>query len=151
MVRALVTVRLGRGADAEDAVQDVFLTAFSRLDGLTQPERFAGWISRIAVNRAFETLRRNSRKGMAPLTALGVEPSAAETPDRLERDEELDRMRAHLEELDEKTQMVLVLRFRQGLAVKDIAEQLGEKPPAVSMRITRGLRQLRARMEGTGS
>ena len=32
---------------------------------------------------------------------------------------------------------------------EEIAQQLGEQPPAVSMRITRGLRKLRARMEGT--
>jgi DNA-directed RNA polymerase specialized sigma24 family protein len=34
--------------------------------------------------------------------------------------------------------------------VKDIAASLGEQPPAVAMRISRGLRKLRALMEGEG-
>lgn len=147
VVRALVTSRLGRGADADDAVQDVFVAAYRRLGDLTEPERFAGWISRIAVNKAVETLRRNARRGMAPLDAVPEEPVAAVGGDRLELDEELTRMHAHLADLDERTQTVLVLRFRKGMAVKEIAAQIGENPPAVSMRITRALRKLRARME----
>jgi RNA polymerase sigma factor (sigma-70 family) len=123
------------------------VAVYRRLGDVTEPERFAGWISRIAVNKAVESLRRRARRGMSALDAVPEDPVAAPTEDRLERSEELTRMHAHVAELDERTQIVLVLRFREGLAVKDIAEQVGENPPAVSMRITRGLRKLRARME----
>src|SRR5262249_52770314 len=45
VVRSLTAARLGRGADAEDAAQDAFLRAFERLPRLSDPERFAGWLS----------------------------------------------------------------------------------------------------------
>jgi len=150
VVRALVRARLGPGADAEDAVQDVFLRAFRRLDTLDEPERFAGWISRIAVNKAVETIRTAKRRRMESLAVHPVDPPGPPEPDRLETEDELERMRRHVGDLDEKTQTVLALRFRAGMAVKDIAEQLGDKPPAVAMRISRALRRLRDSMGREG-
>lgn len=152
VVRALVRARLRRPDEAEDAAQDVFLLAWRRLPSLAEPERFAGWISTIAVNRALEVLRRADRRRTASLEAAEVDPpdprapTAGEAP--LEREEESARMLRFLGQLDERTQTVLILRFREGRQVKDIAASLGENPPAVAMRISRGLRRLRALMEG---
>lgn len=42
---------------AEDLLQDVFLTVFTRLDGLRQPDRLAGWIGQIARNRVIDYYR----------------------------------------------------------------------------------------------
>lgn len=149
VVRALVTARLGRGSDAEDAAQDVFLAAFRRLPKLEDPERFAGWIAKIAVNRALEELRRKKNRGVRSLDAMEGEPSGPESgPHPAETEEETRKMLRHIATLDERTQLVLMLRFREGLAVKDIAAQLGENPPATAMRISRALRRLREQMGG---
>lgn len=152
VVRSLTAARLGRGADAEDAAQDTFLRAFERLPRLEDPERFAGWLSTIAVNSALEKLRRGGRRKATSLTALTTEPPAA--PVRagadMERSEDAALLGRFVETLDEKTQTVLALRFREEMAVKDIAERLGDQPPAVAMRISRALRRLRALMEEEG-
>jgi RNA polymerase sigma-70 factor (ECF subfamily) len=155
VVRALVRARLRGRADADDVAQDVFLTAWRRLGSLDEPDRFAGWISSIAVNRALEVLRRDDRRRTASLEAAEVDPPDLRADDpsesRLEREEERERMMACLAELDERSQTVIVLRFREGWAVKDIAARLGENPPAVAMRISRAIRKLRARLEpGSG-
>ncbi|MCG3133077.1 MAG: ECF RNA polymerase sigma factor SigW [Planctomycetes bacterium] len=166
VVRALVTARLGRSPEAEDAAQDVFLAAFERLPSLADPERFAGWLSTIATHRALEELRRRKRRAggpLAPATGRGgdggsddsadrtieelADPGAAAPGAAMERAEETRTMLGHLAELDERTRIVLLLRFREGQAVKDIAAALGEQPPAVAMRISRALRKLRERME----
>lgn len=143
VVRALAAARVGWGSIADDVVQDVFLLALRRLDTVSEPERFAGWISRIAINRAREVLRREAPRRAASLDRIPVEPTAAVEPDRIETEDEVSRMLTAIGTLDERTQLVLTLRFRQGLAVKDVAERIGDKPPAVSMRITRALRRLR--------
>jgi RNA polymerase sigma-70 factor (ECF subfamily) len=137
VVRSLTAARLGRGADAEDAAQDTFLRAFRQLPRLDDPERFAGWLSTIAVNSALEKLRRGARRKASSLTAL--------VP--IERAEDAARLAALVATLDEKTQIVLGLRFREEMAVKDIAAQMGDQPPAVAMRISRALRRLRDLME----
>ena len=154
VVRALVRARLrtpSRRDEADDVAQDVFLTAWRRLDTLGEPDRFAGWISTIAANRALEVLRRADRRRTSSLEAAEADPpdarAAGAAAESLEREEERDRMLRSLGELDERTQTVLLLRFREGRAVTDIAASLGENPPAVAMRISRGLRKLRALLE----
>lgn len=151
VVRALVRARLRGRADADDVSQDVFLTAWRRLSSLDAPDRFAGWISTIAVNRSLEVLRRDGRRRTSSLEAAEADPPDARAQDpadtSLERDEERSRMLRCLEDLDERTQTVLVLRFREGWAVKDIAAHMGENAPATAMRISRALRKLRVKLE----
>jgi RNA polymerase sigma-70 factor (ECF subfamily) len=149
VVRSLTAARLGRGADAEDAAQDAFLSAFQRLHKLDDPERFAGWLSTIAVNSALMKLRRTGRRKASSIDALDSSPPAPDEPvsSRLERGEEARRLLLLVGSLDEKTQTVLALRFREEMAVKDIAARLGDQPPAVAMRISRALRKLRELME----
>lgn len=159
VVRALVRARLRRRDEAEDVAQDVFLLAWQRLPSLAEPERFAGWVSTIAVNRALETIRRDERRRTTSLEAAEVDPPDARAGDPsrggsgggLEREEERERMLRCLGRLDERTQAVLLLRFREERAVKDIATSLGENAPAVAMRISRGLRKLRSLLEGEGA
>lgn len=153
VVRALVRARLRTREEVDDAAQDVFLLAWRRLPSLAEPDRFAGWISTIAVHRALEVVRRGGRRRAQSLEAVEAEPPDPRAADpSAGRDQELaeerERMLVCLGRLDERTQTVLVLRFREGRAVKDIAAALGENPPAVAMRISRGLRRLRALMEG---
>ena len=45
-------------ADVEDLVQDVFLSAWNRLDALREPAAFGGWLAMIARNRATDFHRR---------------------------------------------------------------------------------------------
>src|SRR5262245_29732266 len=111
VVRALTAARLGRGADAEDAAQETFLLAFDRLDRLDDPERFAGWLSTIAVNSALMRLRQADRRRAASLAALPSEPADEGAPvsARLEDTEDMERLAALVATLDEKTQAVLAL------------------------------------------
>ncbi len=143
VVRALVAPCVGWGHDAEDAVQDVFLTAYRRLDSLSEPERFAGWLSRIAVNRGREMVRRAKPRRTQPIE-LSPEPVAASTGDPTELADETARVQRVIAQLDETTQAILALRFSEELPVTEVARRLGMKSPAVSMRITRALRTLRA-------
>ncbi len=151
VVRALVAARVGWGADADDGTQDVFLLALRRLSSLTEPERFAGWIARIATNRGLEMLRRAAPRRTASLDAIPVEPAAVAAPDRVETEDEVGRMLAAITTLDETTQLIVALRYRQELPVKEIAVRLGLQPPAVSMRLTRGLRRLREHLTESSS
>jgi len=149
VVRALVAPCLGWGHDADDAVQDVFLTAFRRLDRLSDPERFAGWLSRIAVNRGRGLVRRAKPRRTQPID-LAPEPVAATAGDPVEVADEAARVHRAMRDLDETSQAVLALRFAEELSVTEVAHRLGMQPPAVSMRITRALRALRAGLSPAG-
>src|SRR5262245_63791121 len=57
MVRAILLGRV-RPSDVDDLLQDVFLTAYTRIRELRDPSAFGGWIAAIARNRATDHLRQ---------------------------------------------------------------------------------------------
>lgn len=65
-------------ADAEDLTQDVYITAFAKLSSLSEPEKFAAWIKRIAVNKCNDFL---SKKGAHPEYLIDGEENAEEAVD----------------------------------------------------------------------
>ncbi len=87
MARARAARLCPQPDDADDAVQDAFLQAFTALDRLRDPDRFAGWLGGILANVCRAQRRR------APLTLLGdwpenLHPAAASN---LPSAEDLDR------------------------------------------------------------
>lgn len=49
---------LRRRADAEDVLQDAFVTALTKLSSLQDPAAFGGWLARIVANQARSRMRR---------------------------------------------------------------------------------------------
>src|SRR5438876_10383402 len=58
LVHAIVLGRVPR-RDADDLVQDVFISAYTRLAELRDPAAFGGWLATIARNRATDYLRQS--------------------------------------------------------------------------------------------
>jgi RNA polymerase sigma-70 factor (ECF subfamily) len=149
LVAAVVASRVKERSDVEDLVQEVFLRAWTRLSGLQDPDRFGGWLARIAVNAALDHRRRRRVRPQAASLGDDVpEPAGRDAP--ADHDlivaEEHGRVLVALDALDPKSRRAVLLRFHEGLAVKDIAVLLGDSPPAVAMRLTRALRTLRERL-----
>ena len=69
---------LGNEADARDAAQETFVTAWRQLGKLRDPERFDAWLQRIAVNAARMTHRARRRRGVREIASSQIEPSAAD-------------------------------------------------------------------------
>ena len=67
---------------------------------------------------------------------------------KVEAGAELNQILKHIETLDEKYSQVLLLRFVEDLGPKDIAKIVGESENNISVRINRGLAQLRQTMGG---
>ena len=62
MVHAILLGRVPR-RDVDDLVQDVFLSAYTRIRELRDPAAFGGWLGAIARNRATDHLRRTREFG----------------------------------------------------------------------------------------
>ncbi len=150
LVLSLLAGRVRGRQDVEDLAQEVFLKAFRKLPDLREPERFAGWLSRIAVNATRDFHRRSKvrPKGVA-LDAVELEPEAGGPREDHAAivAEEHGLVLEALHALDERSRLAVLLRYRDGLAVKEIAERMGDSPAAIGMRLTRALRALRKRME----
>src|SRR5687767_9330959 len=63
---------LGDEADARDAAQDTFVTAWRQIRGLRDADRFDAWLQRVAVNAARMAHRARRRRGVREIPASRV-------------------------------------------------------------------------------
>ncbi len=109
---------------AADCVQDVFVTAASRLTQLREPERLRSWLYAIARNEALARIRHRRREqpsDQLPETHSG-EPDLATLAARSEL---ADLISDACGGLSDRDQVVLELSYRQGLDGPELAEALG--------------------------
>lgn len=139
----LATRLLGGGADAEDAVQDAFVSAWRRMPEFRGDAAFGTWMYRIVTNRCLNILRTRR-----PVQDLGSvpEPTAPEHASSPVRAAESTAAVRALSEamrgLTPEQRACWVLRELQGLSYDDIAEIVGSTHQAVRGRVFRARRYL---------
>jgi RNA polymerase sigma-70 factor (ECF subfamily) len=150
---------VGRAEDAEEVVQQTFLSVIEHLKGFRQEARFSTWLTRIATNHALALLRRRNRQRAVPLADDHTGDAEQEvphpqyiaqwreTPEEIASRHETRRLLDEaLEELDEKYRLVFVLRDVEGLSTSETAEALGISPGNVKVRLLRARLMLRERL-----
>lgn len=126
--------------DAEDALQDAFVTAWTRLPDLREPARWPGWFRRIVVSAALDHYRRRRRRAV-PSFIRRLEP-VADASTEIELREALDEQLASLEPVD---QALLTLRYGLDLEMVEVAAALGMPLGTAKSRVHRALGRLRRR------
>jgi len=147
MVVGLALSRIADAAEAEDIAQESFLKAYSQLQNLRQPSRFAGWLSKIALQQCSDSVRRRIRcKSALGCRATGVEEldaKSAETTEPGLTEKQINFIRQTVRRLPEKFQRLIIMRFVTGLSSVQIAEQLGKRPGTVRVWLHRAYKKLR--------
>jgi RNA polymerase sigma-70 factor, ECF subfamily len=129
--------------DAEDLVQDVFMTALRRMNELRTAAAFRGWLAAIARNRAIDYFReRGARRESSELRERMGQGGA--TPEGLVA---LDLIR-HLPEAYRET---MILRLVEGMTGPEIARQTGLAPESVRVNLCRGMKMMRELWGGAGT
>jgi RNA polymerase sigma-70 factor (ECF subfamily) len=127
--------------EVSDLVQDVFLAAFRKLDGLRDASRFGPWVAMIARNRATDFHRRKREtEELCEEVARGGCAAAAEAREALEI----------IRSLPEAYRETLVLRLVEGMTGPEIAERTGLQPASVRVNLHRGMKLLRERLGAKG-
>lgn len=146
-----VTRVVGRTADADDAVQETFLVAFTRLSELREPAAFRGWLSQIAMNEVRGRLRKRKwLKRLAldredddvSLESLAVDDASPEVKAELAR---LDRL---LASFDPEVRMAWMLRYVEGWALDEVATALDCSLATAKRRIKDARDRIDAHLEG---
>lgn len=149
-VYTYVYYRVGSVEDAEDLTSNVFLQAFVHMDRYEyQGVSFSAWLLRIAHNMVANWYRDNSGRQWVDLEDWEEVVSGEEVPgERLEREEEMERVRLAVSCLPPEKQQVLILRFAEGMKHKEIAEVVGKSPGAVKVLVHRSLASVHRLMRG---
>jgi RNA polymerase sigma-70 factor (ECF subfamily) len=146
--------------DAEEAVQDAFLSAIRKIDSFCGESAFGSWLYRIVANAAYQRCRRRRRRGadvsldkllpmfdehgrhVAPVAdwSMTVDDPARQTEVRMV-------LRTAIDELPADYRAIVLLRDVEGLSHHEIAETLGLTAVNAKSRVHRARLFLRKQLE----
>ncbi len=155
-VYALALGLTKNSAEAEEVVQDTFLSAFQHLDGFRGDAKFSTWIFRVASNHALMKLRKKKPEpqggilelepkmetdGTSPFDALSL---WARRPDEALQDREVQNaLEESLDLLPDEDRALLLMRAIDNASHDDLAHLFHTTVPAVKSRLHRIRLQLR--------
>jgi len=148
---------LGNAADAEDAVQEALLSAFSHIDQFRGEAQVSTWLTAIVSNSARMQLRRRTRHIYVSLdepVSEHEEYSMAEqladcrpTPeDECQKSELRTRLRELVTQLSPSLRRTFELRDLQGFSTNEAAQILGVADGTVKAQLARARAKLRRLM-----
>lgn len=147
---------LGSPQDAEDVTQEIFITAFRKLDQFERRSSFYTWLYRIAFNAAIDLQRRKKRAknqfvgsnnvDLTQTADLHAESAASVVIAK----ETATQVQLALSRLDEERRNIIVLRDLQGVDYAEIASMLDIPIGTVRSRLHRARIELREIMNAMG-
>ena len=141
---------LGDDAEAEEAVQEGYLRAFTALEGFTGEASLATWLSRIVINEALGRLRK--RPPTVDIEALAELPGDA-LPEQMRREPSPEQAMARreigraieqaIDALPPNFRSVFMLRAVEQMSIEETAACLGIPGETVKTRLHRANKLLR--------
>jgi RNA polymerase sigma-70 factor (ECF subfamily) len=159
--RMLATARrlLGNEHDANDAVQQAFISVFKSIAGFNGEARLSTWLHRIVVNAALAQMRYRRRRPELPIDDLlprfdeegrwagDVAQQSAWRENLTDGRETREMVRRCIDRLPEACRSVLVLRDIEELSTVEVAQMLAVTPNAAKIRLHRARQALKTLIE----
>ena len=130
-------------AEAEDIIQEAFLSAFRKIDEYQGAASFGSWLRQIVVNRALDVLR--SKKEFVPVEDIHLaDEDAGQEENYLEIiNYRIDRIRKGIERLSDDDRIIISLFLLEGYDHEEIAQVLDISYNASRTRYSRARQRLR--------
>jgi RNA polymerase sigma-70 factor (ECF subfamily) len=154
--------RIARGilrndTEAEDVVQEAYVSAFTHLDGFRGDSSLATWLARITMNEALGRLRRERLAvDLDTFEAQRTEAQIIQFPQTVTSDdpertmaqrEILQLVERATDNLPEIFCIVFITRVIEGMSVEETADLLGLRPETVKTRLHRARRLVREQLD----
>lgn len=141
--------------DAEEVLQDVFVTVYRKLAGFEGKSSFSSWLYRVTVNASFMKLRKRKQEQSVSLEDVlpqVIEGAMARSTTELEGDRHTSRNEVTLiledaiSKLPDDYRPVFILRDVDGLTSREVSKILDLTIPAVKSRLHRSRLMLKKRL-----
>jgi RNA polymerase sigma-70 factor (ECF subfamily) len=142
--------------DAEEVLQDVFVTLYKKVGSFQGKSAFSSWLYRITVNAAFMRIRKNRQEKSTPVdnitSAMELESSEHDKPlfpssESITLNEELKAtLHGAIARLPDEYRNVFILRDVDGLTNRETGKILKLSTPAVKSRLHRARGMLRKKL-----
>ena len=134
--------------DAEEVVQDTFLSAYRGLTQLEDTTKFKSWLAEIARNCARQWLRKQ-RGETVPLNEVneGILQTEGSPDEHLARQEQRELIRRTMETLPQKDREIARAFYLEGVSYDELIRAHGLSYNAIALRLFRIKRQLSKRLQ----
>jgi RNA polymerase sigma-70 factor (ECF subfamily) len=141
--------------DAEEVLQDVFVTVHRKIAGFEGKSSFSSWLYRVTVNAAFMKLRKRRQDQSVPLEDVMQQaqmvpalrsPESAYVDAQSIRNEMLEALENAIRKLPDDYRPVFILRDVDGLTSREVGKILDLTVPAVKSRLHRSRLMLRRKL-----
>lgn len=149
IILAYLCQQVASRQDAEDLLVEVFMAAHNHteLSGRGEEQQLA-WLRRVARNKVIDRYRHAALLTMLPLEHVVEKEDGALTPEqRAVQQENYRRLYHALAQLSPAQQLLIHLRYGNGLRLVAIADMLEKPEGSVRKMLARTLRQLRGLYE----
>jgi RNA polymerase sigma-70 factor (ECF subfamily) len=143
--------------DARDATQEIFIAVYRSLALYdSRRARFFPWIYRVATNRAIDYWRVRRRRAEVSISETSETPYISKPVSRepmrpieqiLEQRERAAEVRRFLEELPQPQRRFFILRYYDGLKLREIAEKEGYKLGTVKSSLHKATKSMRRKLK----
>ncbi len=141
----------GSMEEAADLTQDVFLKVYEKMATFKPGKKFFPWLYTIALNHARNFRRRNSSNDVLSLNGMENSLGSRNTDSSEEvfsQGLDVERVYRTLEKVPLVYREAVILRYRDGRSMKEIAEMMDISQSAAKMRVYRGLEKVRELLFG---
>jgi len=127
--------------EAEDIMQEAFLTAFTKLDTFKGEVTFGAWLKRIVINKSLTQLKKNNRYVEVKMDVIPNYEIVEETIDysSLKASSVVDKINS----LKQNYQLILTLNLIEGFDYEEISEIMGYTNENVRTTISRAKKKLK--------
>ncbi len=133
--------------DADDAAQNAFISAYRGLKGFKGKSSFKTWVTRIAINKARDQIRRKRPKEILTDMASHTDPNGDSLSHFIKSDEKR-RLGEAISNLPEKQRLVVLLRLKQSLNFSEISEVLKISVNSAKTNFCYGIKKIEKELGG---
>lgn len=131
--------------EAEDIMQEAFLTAFTKLDTFKGEVAFGAWLKRIVINKSLTQLKKNNKYQDVKMEV--IKDTSIEAEDAVDYTSlHASKVLATLNSLKDNYRIVLNLHLIEGYDYEEIAQILGYTNENVRTTISRAKKKLKQQL-----
>lgn len=131
---------------AQDMVQDIFLRVFYQLSKFKGNSRFSTWLYAITYNFCVEHYRKSNRYHTVEIDER-IELVDEEAEEKALQSIRADMLKKALEQINPEDKMLLLMKYQDGIPIKEIMTSLELSESAVKMRLARARQRVKAKVQ----
>jgi RNA polymerase sigma-70 factor (ECF subfamily) len=147
-------------AEADEAVQDAFVKAYTHISSFQRHLSFEVWLTRILINGCLDRQKARTRRSrwLLPVGDAGrrdqdaveraTRPAERSPEDQLMAREWREQLAAAVQRLPDRQRLVFMLCHYDDHSTREVAEMTGLNESTVRVHLFRAIRKLRTAMEG---